>query len=83
VSEMSKLNIIILSAGLGALNWLLLALWPVFVAIVNLVPVRQGEELLHEKFGKRYDEYVPHKGKLMPQLWGYKKRGLVQAALTN
>lgn len=59
-----------LGAGLGTLNWLLLVLWPVFVAIVIFVPVRHEEELLHEKFGTDYEEYAQQTGRLIPRFWG-------------
>ena len=59
-----------LGAALGTLNWLLLVLWPVLVAIVILVPVRHEEELLHEKFGKAYEVYAQHTDRLIPKLWG-------------
>jgi protein-S-isoprenylcysteine O-methyltransferase len=57
-----------LSAALGTLNWLLLALWPLFIAIVVSIPVREEEKLLRGKFGKAYDEYARDTGQLVPKL---------------
>jgi protein-S-isoprenylcysteine O-methyltransferase Ste14 len=59
-----------LSARLGTLNWLLLALWPTFVAIVIFIPVREEEKLLKEKFGEAYEEYAQQTGRLVPRFWG-------------
>ena len=54
-----------LGAGLGALNWVLLALWPVI-----LVALQKGsaaeERMLREKFGEAYAAYAAGKGRLLP-----------------
>lgn len=57
-----------LGAALGTLNWLLLALWPFYVLSIVLVPIRQEERLLREKFGAAYDAYAARTGPLFPKL---------------
>jgi protein-S-isoprenylcysteine O-methyltransferase Ste14 len=56
-----------LGAALGALNWLLLLLWPV-ITVGVLKQARSEEQMLHGKFGKRYDEYAATTGRLIPRL---------------
>ncbi|MGA7305453.1 MAG: isoprenylcysteine carboxylmethyltransferase family protein [Rhodothermales bacterium] len=55
-----------LSAGLGTVNWLLLALWPLFAIASILLPVRHEEELLREKFGAEYERYAAQTARLIP-----------------
>lgn len=57
-----------LGAALGALNWVLLALWPIIVIAVTK-SARAEEEMLREKLGNAYDEYAENKGGLVPKLW--------------
>jgi protein-S-isoprenylcysteine O-methyltransferase len=58
-----------LGAGLGTLNWLLLALWPLFVAaIIRELPTE--ERMLRAKFGAPYEAYAARTGRLLPRLWG-------------
>jgi protein-S-isoprenylcysteine O-methyltransferase len=59
-----------LGAGLGTLNWLLLALWPLFVTIIIILPVQHEEELLRQKFGEDYEQYQQETGRLVPRLDG-------------
>jgi protein-S-isoprenylcysteine O-methyltransferase Ste14 len=56
-----------LTAALGTWNWLLLALWPLFLIIVVRLPVREEERLLHDKFGPAYDDYRRRTGRLVPR----------------
>ena len=56
-----------LGAALGALNWLLLALWPMIVAAV-IKSARAEEHMLRAKFGDAYDMYAEQKGRLLPRL---------------
>ena len=58
-----------LGSALGTINWLLLVLCPVLVAIVILVPVRHEEALLHEKFGTEYKQYAEETAQLIPWIW--------------
>lgn len=58
-----------LAAGLGTANWVLLALWPVFVVIVMVAPIRQEEELLRDKFGGEYEKYARETPRLVPKMW--------------
>lgn len=58
-----------LGAGLGTLNWLLLALWPVFVALTAGLMARTEEALLLEKFGPAYEEYAQQTNQLIPGIW--------------
>lgn len=61
-----------LGAALGTLNWLLLALWPLFVAaIVRELP--KEERMLRAKFGAAYEAYAAQTGRLLPRLWGRRK----------
>ena len=58
-----------LGAALGTLNWLLLALWPLFVAaIIKELPTE--ERMLRAKFGAPYEAYAAQTGRLLPRLWG-------------
>jgi len=56
-----------LASALGTTNWLLLALWPVYVALMIFIPIRQGEKLLYEKFGEEYISYTNTVGKIIPK----------------
>jgi protein-S-isoprenylcysteine O-methyltransferase len=57
-----------LGAALGTLNWLLLALWPLFVAaIIGELP--KEERMLRDKFGTAYEAYESRTGRLVPKLW--------------
>lgn len=56
-----------LAAVLGTMNWVLLVLWPVYTALILLVPIRQEEELLSEKFGEEYASYRKAAGKIVPK----------------
>lgn len=58
-----------LGAALGTLNWLLLALFPLFVFIMIKVPVRQEEAMMHEKFGAEYRKYTEMTPRIIPGLW--------------
>ncbi|MDX1663876.1 MAG: isoprenylcysteine carboxylmethyltransferase family protein [Candidatus Promineifilaceae bacterium] len=58
-----------LGAGLGTLNWLLLALWPLFAALTAVLMVRIEEGLLREKFGAEYEKYAQGTSKLIPGVW--------------
>jgi protein-S-isoprenylcysteine O-methyltransferase len=56
-----------LGAALGTLNWLLLALWPLFVAaIIRELP--KDERMLRDKFGAAYEAYEVRTGRLVPKL---------------
>lgn len=57
-----------LAAGIGTMNWILLALWPAYTTLMVLVPIRQEEELLSEKFGEEYASYKKTTGKILPKL---------------
>lgn len=65
----SAVVVLWLSAALGTVNWLLLVLWPAFVILVALVPVRHEEALLKEKFGAEYERYAAGTAKLVPGIW--------------
>jgi protein-S-isoprenylcysteine O-methyltransferase Ste14 len=56
-----------LGAALGALNWILLVLWPMIVVVVTK-SARAEEEMLRRKFGDSYDAYAANKGRLFPRL---------------
>ncbi len=58
-----------LGAGLGTLNWLLLILWPVFMALSVMLMARKEEALLYEKFGEEYEEYAQRTNQLIPGVW--------------
>jgi hypothetical protein len=58
-----------LGAALGALNWILLGLWPMLVVGVTKSG-KVEEEMLRAKFGDAYDAYAATKGDLVPKLWG-------------
>ena len=58
-----------LGAGLGTVNWLLLALWPFFAAIMIRFPMRLEERLLGEKFGPEYEAYAKRTARLVPGIW--------------
>ena len=61
-----------LGAALGTLNWLLLALWPLFVAaVVSELP--KEERMLRAKFGAPYEAYEAQTGRFLPRLWGRRK----------
>jgi len=57
-----------LAAALGTVNWLLLAIWPLLVAAMRLVPIPREEKLLREKFGEAYLDYAARTGRLFPRL---------------
>lgn len=57
-----------LGTALGTLNWLLVALAPLFVGMA-LVGVRAEEQLLTEKFGETYEIYAAHTPRLIPRPW--------------
>ena len=57
-----------LGAALGALNWLLLLLWP-FLTLGVLKQVRVEEQMLRGHFGARYDDYAASTGRLFPRFW--------------
>lgn len=57
-----------LGAALGTLNWLLLVLWPGYLAGV-MKPAREEEELLEAKFGEAYEEYAQQTSRLVPGMW--------------
>jgi protein-S-isoprenylcysteine O-methyltransferase Ste14 len=61
-----------LGAALGALNWLLLVLWPMIVAALSK-GARAEEEMLRAKFGNAYDAYAGQKGRLVPKLGGWRQ----------
>ena len=56
-----------LGAALGALNWILLALWPMIVIGVTK-SARVEEQMLRAKFGDAYDAYAQKKRLLVPRL---------------
>jgi protein-S-isoprenylcysteine O-methyltransferase Ste14 len=56
-----------LGAALGALNWILLVLWPIIVVAVTK-SARAEEDMLRGKFGDSYDVYAANKGRLVPRL---------------
>jgi protein-S-isoprenylcysteine O-methyltransferase Ste14 len=56
-------------AALGALNWILLVLWPMIVVAVTK-SARAEEQMLRAKFGDAYGAYAEKKGRLVPRLWG-------------
>lgn len=58
-----------LGAALGTLNWLLLVLWPLLLAITFWVPIRHDEKFLYEKFGKAYEQYAEKTSQLIPWVW--------------
>lgn len=58
-----------LGAGLGTINWLLLVLWPVFVALSLKLMARKEEALLLEKFGGEYEEYAQQTSRFVPTIW--------------
>jgi protein-S-isoprenylcysteine O-methyltransferase Ste14 len=58
-----------LGAALGTLNWLLLVLWPLMVALLFMVGIRPEEALLHERFKADYEEYVRQTSRLIPRVW--------------
>lgn len=58
-----------LGAGLGALNWILLLVWPLVVVVVTK-SARAEESMLLDKFGDAYEQYAGDKGRLVPKLWG-------------
>lgn len=58
-----------LGAGLGTLNWLLLVLWPLFVALSAILMARREEALLHEKFGTKYRQYAQETSRFIPGIW--------------
>jgi protein-S-isoprenylcysteine O-methyltransferase Ste14 len=61
-----------LGAALGTLNWLLLALWPLFVAaILRELPTEEG--MLRAKFGAAFEAYAAQTGRLLPRLRGRRK----------
>jgi protein-S-isoprenylcysteine O-methyltransferase Ste14 len=51
------------------LNWILLGLWPLYVALIFFVPVQAEEKLLKRKFGRAYEIYSKKTGKLFPKIW--------------
>jgi protein-S-isoprenylcysteine O-methyltransferase Ste14 len=65
----SAVIVLWLSAGLGTMNWLLLVLWPLFLVASMLLPIRQEETLLREKFGEEYEEYAEKTARLIPGVW--------------
>jgi protein-S-isoprenylcysteine O-methyltransferase len=58
-----------LAAGLGTMNWLLLALFPVLLIVMIQVPMQQEERLLREKFGTDYYRHAQGTSRLIPGLW--------------
>jgi protein-S-isoprenylcysteine O-methyltransferase Ste14 len=56
-------------AALGALNWILVVLWPMVVVAVTKSG-RAEERMLRAKFGNAYDAYAAKKGRLAPRFWG-------------
>ncbi|HEY9506940.1 MAG TPA: isoprenylcysteine carboxylmethyltransferase family protein [Gemmatimonadales bacterium] len=58
-----------LGTALGTLNWLLLALWPLFVAVI-IRELPTEERMLRAKFGAPYEAYAAQTGRLVPRLWG-------------
>lgn len=58
-----------LGTAVGMLNWILLVLWPLYVALMYFVPVKEEEKLLKEKFGKQYESYSESTGKLFLKIW--------------
>ncbi len=58
-----------LATALGMLNWILLGLWPLYIALMYFVPVREEEKLLKEKFGELYETYSKKTGKLIPKIF--------------
>jgi protein-S-isoprenylcysteine O-methyltransferase Ste14 len=60
-----------LGAALGALNWILLVLWPM-IAVALTKSARAEEQMLRAKFGDAYDAYARKKGRLIPRFWGYR-----------
>lgn len=58
-----------LGAALGTMNWLLMVLWPIFLSSVILIPMRQEEEIVRQKFGAEYDAYAEHTARLVPGVW--------------
>jgi len=57
-----------LAAGLGTLNVVLLALWPV-IAYAFSIQAGIEEDLLRSKFGSSYEDYVASTGRLAPRLF--------------
>lgn len=57
-----------LGVALGTLNWLLLVLWPGFVAGV-LRQARKEEGFLQAKFGTAYEDYTRRTRQLIPKVW--------------
>lgn len=57
-----------LGTALGTLNWLLLALAPLFVGMAVL-GVRAEEQLLTEKFAEEYELYARHTPRFIPRPW--------------
>jgi protein-S-isoprenylcysteine O-methyltransferase Ste14 len=55
-----------LGAALGTMNWLLLVLWPVLIAILSAV-TREEERLLRAKFGASYEAYTARTGRFVPR----------------
>lgn len=58
-----------LGAALGTMNWLLMVLWPIFLSTVILMPMRQEEELVRQKFGAEYAAYAERTARLVPGVW--------------
>lgn len=56
-----------LGSALGTLNWLLLALWPLLVALLFMV-TREEEALLRDRFGTTYEVYAAKTGRLVPKV---------------
>lgn len=61
-----------LGAALGALNWILLVVWP-FLVVAVTKSAKVEEEMLREKFGDAYATYAEDKGGLVPR-FGWKAR---------
>lgn len=57
-----------LGTALGTLNWLLVALAPLFVGMA-VIGVRAEEQLLTEKFGEEYELYAGHTPRFIPRPW--------------
>lgn len=61
----AAVQILALGIALGALNWLILGLWPVLLA-ATYFNARAEERLLSEKFGSAYEEYAQQRDRFIP-----------------
>lgn len=59
---------LLLGSGVASLNVCVLLLWPVSLLGI-LIQAASEERLLGERFGREFERYVGHTGRLVPRLW--------------